>query len=231
MEKLNNFSRLFNKIYHNLFIEFDKKKKIIFNFTNEKRWDLIEQIIKIKKIESYLEIGCDNNHLFEKINVPYKVGVDPREGGNVKKTSDEFFKNNKVFFDLIFIDGLHEYEQVNRDIKNSLNFINNDGFILLHDCLPSTLRSQAVPRYSYYWNGDVWKSIVKFRHYDNLNIKTIEIDEGISVIRKSKNENKLNLNIKNFKKLKFKDFYNNYQNYMNLTNYDNFIKAIKDLKY
>ena len=231
MEKLNNFSRLFNKIYHNLFIEFDKKKKIIFNFTNEKRWDLIEQIIKIKKIESYLEIGCDNNHLFEKINVPNKVGVDPREGGNVKKTSDEFFKNNKVFFDLIFIDGLHEYEQVNRDIENSLNFINNDGFILLHDCLPSTLRSQAVPRYSYYWNGDVWKSIVKFRHYDNLNIKTIEIDEGISVIRKSKNENKLNLNIKNFKKLKFKDFYNNYQNYMNLTNYDNFIKAIKDHKY
>ena len=231
MERLNKFSRLFNKIYHNLFIEFDKKKKIIFNFTNEKRWDLIEQIIKIKKIENYLEIGCDNNHLFEKINVPNKVGVDPREGGNVKKTSDEFFKSNKVFFDLIFIDGLHEYEQVNRDIENSLNFINNDGFILLHDCLPSTLRSQAVPRYSYYWNGDVWKSIVKFRHYDNLNIKTIEIDEGISVIRKSKNENKLNLNIKNFKKLKFKDFYNNYQNYMNLINYENFIKAIKDHKY
>ena len=126
---------------------------------------------------------------------------------------------------------MHEYEQVNRDIENSLNFINNDGFILLHDCLPSTLRSQAVPRYSYYWNGDVWKSIVKFRHYDSLNIKTIEIDEGISVIRKGKNQNKLNLHIKNFKKLKFKDFYNNYQNYMNLINYDNFIKAIKNHKY
>ena len=25
MERLNKFSRLFNKIYHNLFIEFDKK--------------------------------------------------------------------------------------------------------------------------------------------------------------------------------------------------------------
>ena len=30
MERLNKFSRLFNKIYHNLFIEFDKKKKNYF---------------------------------------------------------------------------------------------------------------------------------------------------------------------------------------------------------
>ena len=29
MERLNKFSHLFNKIYHNLFIEFDKNKKIV----------------------------------------------------------------------------------------------------------------------------------------------------------------------------------------------------------
>ena len=121
MERLNKFSRLINKVYYNLFVELDKKKKITFNFTEEKRWDLLNQIIKIKKIENYLEIGCDNNDLFEKINVSNKIGVDPREGGNVRKTSDEFFKYNKKKFELIFIDGLHKYDQVNRDIENSLN--------------------------------------------------------------------------------------------------------------
>ena len=226
MEKLNKFSRLLNKVYYNLFVEFNKNKKISYDFTHQKRWDLIREIINIKKINNYLEIGCDDNFLFNKINVPNKIGVDPREGGNVRKTSDEFFKDNKTTFDLIFIDGLHEYNQVNRDIENSLSCIDEDGLILLHDCLPSTLRSQAVPRYSYYWNGDVWKSIVKFRHYENLNIKTIKIDEGISVIKKTKNTNRLNLQIKNFKKLKFDDLYNNYKDYMNLVSYDDFIKSL-----
>ena len=68
MERLNKFSRLINKVYYNLFVELDKKKKITFNFSEEKRWDLLNQIIKIKKIENYLEIGCDNNDLFERIN-------------------------------------------------------------------------------------------------------------------------------------------------------------------
>ncbi len=41
MERLNKFSRLINKVYYNLFVELDKKKKITFNFTEEKRWDLL----------------------------------------------------------------------------------------------------------------------------------------------------------------------------------------------
>jgi len=50
-------------------------------------------------------------------------------------------------YDVIFIDGLHYYKQVLKDIKNSLKILNKDGFILVHDCLPRTLAHQAVPRY------------------------------------------------------------------------------------
>ena len=38
-------------------------------------------------------------------------------------TSDEFFKSNNEFFDLIFLDGLHTYEQTIKDIDNSIQII------------------------------------------------------------------------------------------------------------
>ncbi|MDA7745670.1 class I SAM-dependent methyltransferase, partial [Candidatus Pelagibacter sp.] len=129
-----------------------------------------------------------------------KVGVDPISRGAIRSTSDDFFlKNLNNNYDVIFIDGLHYYEQVIKDIKNSLKILNNDGFILVHDCLPRTLAHQAVPRYRGSWNGDVWKSIVELRNDINLDIITCEIDFGVAIIRKRKNQNPLNLPQKDFK--------------------------------
>ena len=71
----------------------------------------------------YLEIGCDNNICFNSIPVINKIGVDPDRGGNIKDTSDNFFKNNKNRFDVIFIDGLHIYEQCRRDVINALKVL------------------------------------------------------------------------------------------------------------
>ena len=59
-------------------------------------------------------------------------------------TSDEFFSQNKETFDLIFIDGLHIHEQVLKDIDNSLNVLNENGVILLHDCLPAKIWHQTI---------------------------------------------------------------------------------------
>ena len=42
-----------------------------------------------------------------KLILKKKIGVDPVSGGNLRMTSDHFFKENKEKFDLIFIDGLH----------------------------------------------------------------------------------------------------------------------------
>ena len=50
-------------------------------------------------------------------------------------TSDEYFSKFKDKFDIIFIDGLHHYEQVKKDIFNSLEILNSNGIILMHDCL------------------------------------------------------------------------------------------------
>ena len=81
-------------------------------------------------------------------NIPLinKIGVDPKNGGNVRETSDNFFKNNKKEFDVIFIDGLHVYEQCRKDIINSLKFLNRNGFIILHDMIPRSWLEENVPR-------------------------------------------------------------------------------------
>jgi len=223
MEKISKLKRIINKIYYQFFVEnFDKK--ITFNFPVDFfRWDLINYIIKRKNYSEYLEIGCDQDQLFSKITIQNKIGVDPISGGNLRMTSDNFFINNKKNFDIVFIDGLHHYEQVKKDITNSLNFLNQDGIILVHDCLPTSISKQAVPRYRMSWNGDVWKAIVDLRQDENLQIYTLEIDQGIGVIKKIKNQNKLSLN-KPVNSLKFKDFYYNYNEYMNLINLDMFKK-------
>jgi len=56
-----------------------------------------------------LETGCDKNQLFSRININKKFSIDPSSGGIIRKTDDEFFKDSKDTFDLVFIDGLHEY--------------------------------------------------------------------------------------------------------------------------
>ena len=99
------------------------KKKIIYEKKNYNRIAFIVRALnKFKTIPMYLEIGCDQNDVFNSIPVIHsnKIGVDPNSGGSHKMTSDDFFKQNDKSFDVIFIDGLHTYEQTQKDIINSL---------------------------------------------------------------------------------------------------------------
>ena len=155
-----------------------------------------------------------------------KVGVDPVSGGTVRATSNQFFKNNEETFDCIFIDGLHEYDQVKRDIMNSLNFLNDGGVIFVHDCMPRSFFEQAVPRSQHIWTGDVWKLIVELRTKDNLDICVATLDMGLGVILKRKNSNSLKINLNNFKNLRFKEYYENYEKYLNLINHKKIINFI-----
>ena len=221
MEKLNKINKLINKVYYNLFIE-NFKGKIKNNFPeNYYRWDLIKYLINKNNYKNYLEIGCDQNQLFSKIEIENKTGVDPESGGNIKTTSDDFFLNNAEKFDIIFIDGLHIYEQVKKDILNSINCLNEGGIVLVHDCMPDSLAKQAVPRFKMKWNGDVWKAIVDLRQNKDLDIYTCEMDEGIGIIKKNKNSEILKLD-KPINKLKFKDYYNNYKDYLRVISIDEF---------
>ncbi len=100
------------------------------------RRELIQSAIDTIKARFYLEIGVADNANFNAITCYTKASVDPNQPATFRVKSDDFFKNNKMMFDVIFIDGLHEKEQVIRDMNNSLVYLTPKGIIITHDTLP-----------------------------------------------------------------------------------------------
>ena len=69
---MNNFILKINKIYNYVFGE-KFYKKINYNFDkNLTRSFIINNIIERKKYETYLEIGCDQNILFNSVKIKKK---------------------------------------------------------------------------------------------------------------------------------------------------------------
>ena len=136
----------------------------------------------------YLEIGCASNDLFHSVASLHKAGVDPASGGTHRMTSDDFFATNKEVFDVIFVDGLHEYEQVHRDAINALNTVEVGGWIAFHDLLPSSWKEHHVPRISGQWTGDCWKLAVQLKASTGVEFTILDIDHGVGVMRKISNE-------------------------------------------
>ena len=190
------------------------------------RIEIIQEIIDKEKYKNYLEIGCDNDENFSQVVVENKIGVDPLKGGTLRMTSDKFFRDNKKKFDIIFLDGLHTYEQTIKDINNSIKSVTNDGLIMIHDCLPKKIWNQVVPRLYGHWNGDVWKAIVEVRTYSHVDTLTCTADHGLGIILKRKNSKILEIEKKDFKRLKFSDYYNNHKNFMNPMSFEEVKKIL-----
>jgi hypothetical protein len=148
-----------------------------------KHWEIILQLIEAKGYKSYLEIGCDRDTTFNRIRIERKAGVDPIRGGTIRKTSDEFFKDNKESFDIIFIDGLHIVDQVERDILNALDCLNDHGTIVVHDLLPENELMQKVPRQVKEWTGNGWIAWAKLKSkISYVFMAVVDTDYGCGLI-------------------------------------------------
>lgn len=193
-------------------------------WTGESRLDLVNFACKVTNANSYLEIGCNTNEVFDRVLCPNKTGVDPRRGGTHRMTSDEFFSSNKETFDVIFIDGLHYYEQVKKDFENSINVLNNKGVIIFHDMFPSLERWVVVPEpedlISYgCWMGDVWRMGFDLIAMDNISFKLVMIDNGCGFVTKGTQTPKL-LQVENTW-----EFWKNNAGHLPLISYDNLVKS------
>lgn len=158
--------------------------------------DLLMHLASKYNLQSYLEIGINTKrNNFDHIPCKVKVGVDPNPKAEASfiMTSDEFFDqvggDIKVVggFDLIFIDGLHEWSQVKKDFDNSLRALKPGGFIVLHDCNPVKEIYSFFPRNGLrgVWNGDCYKFILTLIGYDGIDFVTVNFDHGCTVVWKS----------------------------------------------
>ena len=160
------------------------------------RHQIINQLTN--KDHAYLEIGVENGYTFNNVHFLNKIGVDPDPKFSNKNiyicTSDEYFEKCINRFDVIFIDGMHLAENVLRDFNNSIQFLNENGSILIDDIIPLNYNEQlTIPLRHYYengilkygeeWTGDVWKTVyyllvhykdkLSFSYYYNINYRGI----------------------------------------------------------
>jgi len=108
-------------------------------------------------------------------------------------TSDKFFEqlSKNYMYDIIFVDGMHLYDYVLRDINNSLKHLNPKGVIVVHDCNPK--KKNLVRPYEEYnggpWCGTVWQAIAHLRmKRGDLQICVVDIDYGCGIIKKGQQE-------------------------------------------
>ncbi len=155
------------------------------------RYDVINFIADKINAKYYLEIGIQGGVCFQNIKVPFKLWVDPspafKNTSIVEDISDNFFARaikEKMRFDLIFIDGLHTYEQVKRDFENALKVLNKWWVIIFHDMNPTDAERARSFADGGLWNGDCYKLAIDLYNqwYD---FSTVEDDQWCLIFKSS----------------------------------------------
>jgi hypothetical protein len=146
---------------------------------------LVNRLLAARPDGRYLEIGCAGDELFDAVMAADKVGVDPVRGGTHRMTSDAYFAAEpEARFDVIFIDGLHLYDQVRRDLVNALARVNPGGWIALHDSFPRDWLEEHVPQIvTSGWTGDGWKVAFELLDTEGVDFRLVAIDHGVLVVK------------------------------------------------
>jgi len=261
---------LFQDIYRNFILpykvmgfeeDFRKKiKELVYfqvqnNFQN--RVVVVQSIIDKFNFKSYLEIGVETGFSFFQIQAQKKFAVDPnfkipggfKDSENERffqMTSDDFFERfaEKVLpgegVDIVFIDGLHTFEQSLKDVQNSLKFLSPRGFIVMHDCLPHNFPSslpsleEAVkhPDFDGGWSGDVYKTIIYLRtFYKDLFVAVLNCDHGVGIIKRGEPENTLNLTLDEIRNIDFFKLMERKEELLNLKSWDWFINWLPSFSF
>lgn len=151
------------------------QRKIAASFPATPYTKVLAELHARLKPRAYLEIGVAEGDTLALSNAPVSVGVDP--GFSIRKdltgttyavhreTSDVFFArpDDGQRYDLIFVDGLHHFDQALRDILNAEARATDGAVIAVHDVLPVAKIMQTRRRHTRAWTGDVWKVIPALR--------------------------------------------------------------------
>ncbi len=148
------------------------------------RAERINRIIRLSGSKRYLEIGVAFGTTFFDVDALQKVAVDPNLRFDFRSmadarthfhplTSDSFFERyDGKPFDVIYLDGLHTYDQTSRDFFNSLRVAHAKTIWLFDDTVPNDADSALPDQGLCYhrramegnpdpsWMGDVYKTVL-----------------------------------------------------------------------
>ncbi|WP_059360181.1 class I SAM-dependent methyltransferase [Parachlamydia acanthamoebae] len=157
---------------------------------------VLEKIHAALKPKTYLEIGVQYGFSFCLAGPQtFAVGVDPNPciqtdlhawSRIYRQTSEAFFISYPGDpFDLIFIDGLHQYEAIVDDFCNAEQYCTPQSIILIHDTIPLSAESSKKDFDPGFWTGDVWKIVpTLLQARPDLTIFTIACPpSGLTVIK------------------------------------------------
>lgn len=142
--------------------------------------ELLARVYEHLRPESVLEIGVEIGLSFELIpSDALAIGVDPhpRLSGPAPpyarifaETSDAFFAARRLDellggrpLGAVFVDGLHLFEQVLRDVLNVEPFCGPRTVVMLHDTVPLNELTQTREVRTRFSTGDVWKAVPGLR--------------------------------------------------------------------
>lgn len=152
---------------------------------------IAQQIKKEQKECNYIEYGvcggdslipiskyCDTVHgvdINNSINLPnnavfYKMFTN--------QFSEKFLPQTK--FNLAFIDADHASDSAFKDFENIYKYIDNGGYIFLHDTYPC-IQILLEPRYC----NDCFKTPLKIKEkYKDIELVTLPLNPGLTIVRK-----------------------------------------------
>ena len=203
------------------------------------RWQVNQRLLDLSPSPAYLEIGVCLGETFHAVTAARKVAIDPHFQFDVAAaqadpanadatylpiTSDDYFTGpagQDDRFDLIFLDGLHTFDQTLRDLLHAIERLNEGGVIVIDDVLPSSYgaslrelddsakfrRMTAGPHSSRAWMGDVYRLVFFIRDYlASYSYATVAENHGQLVMwRQTRAHEVAPLDVERISQLEYKD--------------------------
>ncbi|QGN32936.1 class I SAM-dependent methyltransferase [Microlunatus sp. Gsoil 973] len=177
-----------------------------------RRFEVIQALLDFFDRPRYLEVGVSKGTTFHRLEARFKVAVDPRfrfdwqaeQAGRGPRTQYHEVTSDVYFgsiidptqeFDVIYLDGLHTFEQTLRDFTNAVAHLAEGGVIVVDDVRPSSYHASLSDPRSYQklrqyvrddrraWMGDVYK-LVWFidTFYPSMSYATVANNHGQAVV-------------------------------------------------
>jgi hypothetical protein len=200
-----------------------------------RRSNVLKRLTNLYEKPRYLEVGVARGTTFNRVPAERKVAVDPLfrfdheamgrehpEATYHQVPSDEYF--NTIIepdeeFDVIYLDGLHVYDQTLRDLLNALEHLQPQGVIVIDDTRPPTYLASLADREQFFqlkratrslekqWMGDVYKTVYFIEALcPHLSYATIANNHGQTVVWRTRRDETPRFTVKEIADLTFERF-------------------------